>query len=512
MGLLKIQKKPRIKEFGDFQTPLDLAFHIVDFLKIIGIKPSAILEPTCGTGSFLFASIKTFPNAHIVGMDINKEYICSVKEKLEQINKKNSIDIKEADFFQVEWKKEINSIKKPILIIGNPPWITSAEMTVLNGKNLPEKSNIYKYRGLEAKTGKSNFDISEWVIITLLKALSGHDGVLAMLCKTSVARKALLYCYDNQLTLKHASMHLIDTKEYFKVSVDACLFICHLKPEIRSYSCQIFNSLGLENLIQEIGVIKGEIISNLNTYHKWRHLQGESQYIWRSGIKHDCAKIMELTKRGEFFFNGFNEQVLIEEDYLYPMLKSSDVANNRLDDIKKWMIVPQKYIGEETLVIKAKAPLTWEYLMKNAKKLDARASSIYKNRPRFSIFGVGEYSFSPWKIAISGLYKEINFRLIQTFSGKPIVFDDTCYFISVNSFEEAILFYSLLNHSISKEFYESFIHWDAKRPITKQILKSLDFKKIYKEMGHKKILELIQEQEADLNVEIIEQVLEKLKR
>jgi len=110
MSYLKIQKKPRLKEFGDFQTPLDLALNIVAFLKKTGIEPSTILEPTCGTGSFLFASINTFPNIHIVGMDINKGYVNSVQEKLVQINKKKNIDIKQADFFQVEWKKEINSL------------------------------------------------------------------------------------------------------------------------------------------------------------------------------------------------------------------------------------------------------------------------------------------------------------------------------------------------------------------------------------------------------------------
>jgi tRNA1(Val) A37 N6-methylase TrmN6 len=510
MSFLKIQKKTGMKEFGDFQTPWDLALHIVGFLRKIGIEPSTILEPTCGTGSFLLASIKTFPTAHIIGMDINNDYVNSVQEKLAQINKIRNTDIKQADFFQVEWKKEINSLKKPILIIGNPPWITSAEMTVLNGSNLPTKTNIYKYRGLEAKTGKSNFDISEWVIITLLNALSGYDGVLAMLCKTSVARKALRYCYNNQLTLKQASMHLINTKEHFNVTVDACLFICHSNRENTSYSCKIYQSLDQENLIQEIGVVNGELIANLNTYQKWKHLQGESQYIWRSGIKHDCSKVMELTKKGDIFFNGLNEQVLIEDNYLYPMLKSSDVANNRVDNIKKWMIVTQKHIGEETTIIKTKAPLTWNYLKKNAEKLDARASSIYKNRPRFSIFGVGEYTFSPWKIAISGLYKRIHFQLIHPFSEKPVVLDDTCYFIPANSFEEAISLHALLNHTITKEFYESFIHWDAKRPITKQILQSLDLKKIYKEIGHKKTLELVQKQDQEFNVEKIDQMLEKL--
>ena len=44
-------------EFGDFQTPIELAKEIVEFLKARGVSPCAVLEPTCGLGSFLVSSI-----------------------------------------------------------------------------------------------------------------------------------------------------------------------------------------------------------------------------------------------------------------------------------------------------------------------------------------------------------------------------------------------------------------------------------------------------------------------
>jgi hypothetical protein len=382
-------------------------------------------------------------------------------------------------------------------------------MSILNGNNIPIKSNIHRYSGLEAKTGKSNFDISEWVIITLLNSFSGSNGVLAMLCKTSVARRVLLYCESKKLMISKSSIHLVDSKRHFNVSVNACLFICQLKPNSQSYSSKIFQNLNSDHPMQEIGIIDGNLVANIHLYEKWKHLQGQNRHIWRSGIKHDCSKIMELTQKDGTLFNGLKKEVKIEDEYLYPMLKSSDLANNRLDTIRKWMIVPQKFIGEDTSTIKKRAPLTWNYLISHAEKLEARASSIYTNRPPFSIFGVGDYSFSAWKIAISGLYKQIDFRLISPYNNKPIVLDDTCYFIPLDSFEEARIANALLNHSISREFYTSFIHWDAKRPITKQILQYLGLQKLKKELGSKKIIELVHETFPDFSSEKIEEFLKK---
>jgi len=61
------------------------------------------------------------------------------------------------------------------------------------------------------------------MLIRLLDWLSGHNAVLAMLCKTSVARKVLAYAWRSGSQVQSASMHLIDAQASFGVSVDACL-------------------------------------------------------------------------------------------------------------------------------------------------------------------------------------------------------------------------------------------------------------------------------------------------
>lgn len=497
------RKSRKVIEFGDFQTPNELASEVIHHLKLLGLSPSSIIEPTCGTGSFIYACLDLFSEAKIIGIDINSNYLDLISEKLSQINVSKTVELHQANFFELDWAKKIEELTKPVLIIGNPPWVTSSEISVLGGANIPVKSNIHGFQGLDAKTGKSNFDISEWMIIELLKALNGHLGTLAMLCKVSVARKVLTYAKKGKLSVFSSKIFLFDAKEYFGASVDACLFMCNLRPESYNYRCQIHENFNSDRPIQEIGFIDERMIANIPLYEKWRHLLGESTYVWRSGIKHDCSRVMELLKTENGFLNGFGEGVVIEDDYLYPMLKSSDLANNRINDIERWMVVTQRSIGEDTSTIQQNTPLTWKYLKKYTSLLENRASSIYQNRPQYSIFGVGSYAFSHWKVAISGFYKELKFRLIKPFNEKPVVFDDTCYFIPVESFEEAAILHSLLDHPVAHEFYHSFIYWDAKRPITKQVLQQLDLKKLFREIGYSTLLNILQENYRNIQRDLL---------
>jgi hypothetical protein len=515
MKIVKKRSKQRKIEFGDFQTPNALATQIVMHLRELGIKPATILEPTCGTGSFIFAVKKIYPNARIIGIDINPNYIAILSDKLKKKAFLNQVEIQQANFFDVDWSNKINQLEEPILILGNPPWVTSAEITLLGGTNIPTKYNIHGYQGLDTKTGKSNFDISEWMIIELLKSLNGYNGTLAMLCKENVARKVIMYNTREKLNINSSKIYHIDSKKYFEAAVNACLFICNLKPDSQNYICQVYQKLDTDRLIQEIGYIDERMVANFSAYQKWKHLQfGDGQklnsYIWRSGIKHDCVKVMELQKKGNSLYNGFNHPVYVEPDYLFPMLKSSNIAKNHVKSIRRWMIVTQKSIGEDTSTIKQKAPLTRKYLEKYSHLLDKRASSIYRNRPQYSIFGVGSYTFSPWKVAISGFYKELIFRLVEPLDDKPVVFDDTCYFIPANSFGEAIILHSLLNHPITQEFYHSLIYWDAKRPITIQILQQLDLMKLCLEIGYSTLLELIRARNEKINVDLLTSTLKQL--
>ncbi len=55
-------------------------------------------------------------------------------------------------------------------------------------------------------------------------------------------------------------------------------------------------------------------------------------------------------------------------------------------------------MGESPQTLRASAPRAWAYLERHGARLARRRSSIYKGRPPFSIFGIGDYSFQPWKV------------------------------------------------------------------------------------------------------------------
>ena len=471
-------------EFGDFQTPETLAARVCRQLSGRGLNPASVLEPTCGLGNFLLAAIEQFPQLSTgFGIDVNGDYVRVVRNRLADCSFGDKVKVLQESFFDVDWKSILHDLPQPILVVGNPPWVTNSTLGVIGSSNLPKKSNFQNFNGLEALTGKSNFDISEWMLIRLLEMLDGRRATLAMLCKTAVARKVLINAWKNEVALAGAEIYPIDAAASFGAAVDACLLVCSMSPASHGRDCRVFKSLEDSIQVATIGFHDGQLVADVSAYERWKHLIGREVYKWRSGVKHDCSKVMELRREGNHFRNGFDEAIDLEFDYVYPMLKSSEITNGKSKKPTRWMLVTQKAVGDETSTIRFDAPKTWEYLKNRGELLDRRASSIYRNRPRFSVFGVGEYSFAPWKVAISGFYKLLQFATIGPHDGKPVVLDDTSYFVACQSEPEARFIADLLNSDIAREFFSAFVFWDAKRPITIDILRRLDLAALAGELG-----------------------------
>lgn len=481
-------KRPASKavaEFGDFQTPAALAQQACTLLARQGLSPASILEPNCGKGAFLAAASDVFPGARtLVGVEINESYADQTR-RLTESTRSGGRDVRviQGDFFRIDWPSLLRTLPDPLLIIGNPPWVTNAELGALGSSNVPKKSNFQRRRGVDAITGKSNFDISEYMLIREFEWISQRDATLAMLCKTTVARKVLRYAWRHSTALKKSDMYVIDAGECFGAAVDAAfLVITAGREKEETLMCGVYDSLQAESPESEFGYRHGHVVSDVRRYDRWKHLEGRERYKWRSGIKHDCAKVMELRKDNGAYRNAMMEHVNIEPDYLYPMLKSSDLAKTGGPVPSRWMLVTEHHPGEHTHEIRTLAPATWQYLSRHAQILDNRASSIYRNRPCFSIFGVGDYSFSDWKVAISGFYKRLDFKVVGPYEGKPVVLDDTCYFVACGCCEEAGLLAELLNSRPASEFYNSMIFWDEKRPITLSLLRRLDLLAVAREL------------------------------
>jgi hypothetical protein len=475
VGVIPAPAPSRIA-YGDWQTPDDLADQVlVRVAAGIDPPPRTVLEPTCGTGAFLAAAARRLPGAALAGYEIDPRYVAVAASRIQGPRRR----VEQADFFSVDWEGEIAGMEAPVLVVGNPPWVTSADLGAMGSTNLPAKRNWKGLRGLDALTGKSNFDVSEWMILRLLAALSGTRATLAMLCKTAVARRVVELCARQGFPVHPGALFRIDAGRHFDAAVSAVLLVCRLSPEAPegpaagSASWPVYASLDAGVPETSLDVEEGALVADRAAHARSRALAGRSDPEWRSGLKHDCAGVMELSQQGPGWVNGEGEEVDVEPAFRYPLLKGSDLAGGRLCPARA-VLVPQRALGEDTASLCDRAPKLWAYLGRHRERLGGRKSTIYRGKPPFSIFGVGSYSFAPWKVAVSGLHKRLRFAVVGPHGGQPVMLDDTCYFLPFESEPEAARAAAALGSGAAGEFFRGRVFWDAKRPITKAVLQSLD--------------------------------------
>lgn len=330
-----------------------------------GMQWTRFLEPTCGQGNFIQGLLELdIPTPEIQGIDIQDKYIAYTKQLHQQTSA--HLIIQQANIFDVNLQTDLRWKKLgPLLVLGNPPWVTNATLSRLESDNLPMKSNFKQLSGFSAITGESNFDIAEYIWLKIIRELAPERPTIAMLCKTYVARNILTFAANADLPIAKACIWKINSKKYFN----------------------------------------------------------------------------------------------------------------------------HRHINEDTSHLEDDAPSLWKYLTKHRSICDARKSSIYRGKPPFVMFGIGDYSFSPYKVAISGLHKIPKFSAIGPLNGRPVQFDDTCYFIACTSAQQAALLVCLLNHPLCIQFLHSIVFWDAKRPITKKLLQRIDLLALLSRVNEQTLLE-----------------------
>ncbi len=463
------------RDFGDFQTPPMLVQAILTSLHRQGQKWTRVLEPTCGRGNFIAGFLnQTSPPREIHGIEIQPHYVSSA-HALTQHFTTSIITIHQANIFNFQMSEYLSwQTTGPLLVIGNPPWVTNTELGTLGSSNLPQKTNLKHLAGLEALTGSANFDIAEYIWLKLIRELVHEQPTIALLCKTSVARNVLHFAAKAGLPVSNATIRKIDAKKWFGAYVDACLFSVDIHANNNQYQAQVYDDLCSTQPASTIGVINNQLV-NIEAHTSLHMPEGTSSLTWRQGLKHDAASVVELiVDPTSQLRNKQGNVVQVEQAYIYPLFKSSDLAGKSTVKPKRAIIVPHKHIGDDTRQLAITAPQLWKYLTDHHQVFEQRKSSIYENKPPFTYFGIGDYSFAPYKVAISGMYKTPQFRALGPIDGKPMMLDDTCYFIPCRTGEQAALIVSLLKEPLCLELLHTITFWDAKRPITKKILQRID--------------------------------------
>lgn len=478
------------REYGDYQTPVDFAEKVCRYLRDYRhIEPSAVVEPTCGSGSFLKSSL-LFNAREYYGIEINPEYCEICRDSI----KDDRVNIIHSDFFAFSSKALIKD-QRQILVIGNPPWVTNSTLSSLGSDNLPVKANFKGLKGIDAITGASNFDICEYIILQLINEYRDTNTVISMLCKTTVARNVFKELKRNSIVFSSCDILEFNAANVFGIHADACVLVIQFSGQLVAPDvCNVYDFEDYRTARSQFGYLNGRFYSNLDI--DTENFDGHCCFEWRQGVKHDCSKVMELSIRNGVLQNGEKENVQIEDDIVFPLIKSSMFKEAVIHHFSKFVIVTQKKAREETRHLKYETPKTWEYLHNHIESFENRKSSIYRGAPAFSMFGVGNYSYSRYKVGVSGFYKQPLFSVLYSDDGKPVMTDDTSYFICFDNFDMAYVAMLLLNSKKVQRFLASIAFTDAKRPYTKKVLARIDFDKIAACLS---VDELIQtEQDLDL--------------
>ncbi|GIK64903.1 MAG: restriction endonuclease NspV [Chloroflexota bacterium] len=475
-------------ELGDYQTPLPLAQQVLASLGEFHWQ--RVLEPTCGQGRFIQACLElSSPVQEIIGIELQGQYI----QQAAHLTAHPHVQLRQGNIFEVDLQRDLTwRTNGPLLVIGNPPWVTNAALGALGSSNLPRKHNLKNHTGLQAQTGAANFDLAEAIWIKLLTELAPQQPAIAFLCKLSVARNVLQFAYQRQLPIEQAWIRRIDAARWFDAATDAGIFFVQVGEHPTNYHVPVYADLETSLPDMTMSVENGLVIADIQRFSRVAFVGGTCEYEWRQGLKHDATEVMELVgdESGQLWTKQ-GQLLDVETENIYPLLKSTDVYHGRLTPTR-WVIVPQRTLTDDPRQIQSHSPRLWAYLHQHRQVFEARKSSIYRGKPPFTIFGIGPYAFSPYKVVISGFHKKPMFRVVGPYVGKPMMVDDTCYFISFNTAPEAALVHSLLSEPVCFDYLQAITFWDAKRPITKTVLQRLQLLNILQQADREVLLERAQ--------------------
>ncbi len=479
-------KRPdRPKALGDFQTPPGLVAQVLDALGPIGGRYDRVLEPTCGRGHFIAGLLAGADRpGEIRGFEIQGDHADAARAASASASGVRVV-IETADVFGVDLGRDIAwSTSGPLLVLGNLPWVTVAALGASGAGPGPERSNARRTRGIDAMTGASNFDISENLWLKLIRELAPRRPTIALLGKSAVARAVLRAVESADLPITSATIWHVDAPRWFGASVAACLLRVEVGPGPKVVAVPSYPDLSSDRPGATLGLLGGDLIADLAAYDRSRFADGPSPLVWRQGVKHDASDLMELIRGDDGrLANKRGEVVEIEPGHIYPLLKGTDLAGALRPRPDLSLIVTQRRLGEDTRGLAATAPRLWAYLTSHAERFEARKSSIYRGRPPFALFGIGDYSFAPHKVAISGLHKSPRFRAIGPTEGRPTLLDDTCYFLPCRDADQAEVLASVLNGPEALDLLRALVFRDAKRPITQKVLRRLDLRALLGRAG-----------------------------
>lgn len=417
------------------------------------------------------------------------------------------------------WARIIKNAFAPLFcgnfdyIAGNPPWV--------NWENLPQdyrkliaplwqQYNLFRHKGYKAKLGGGKDDIS------ILMTYVSHDsylkdlGSLGFVITQSVFKsKGGGEGFRNFNYIKNSNKFYlepihVDDMSLFQPFEGAAnrtaVFICKKSKKQFNYPIQyiVWSKTGRKSIGQDLPI--GEVTKLINkqelaatpidkenisspwltapfsTLDGLRKIIGPSDYsakagncTWLNGVY--WIRIIRKLPNNKLLIENLSSigkkkikqvQTDIESDLVYPLLRGRDV--------KKWIASPSIFIilpnktdklaGIPKPEMKNKYPHTYAYFKKFENQLKNRSGFkqyFRPNDPIWSIYNVGPYTFSPYKVIWREQSTEFQSAVISSNESKQILPDHKLMQVPLNDEDEAHYLSALLNSSPSTMVIKSYV-------------------------------------------------------
>ncbi len=161
-------------------------------------------------------------------------------------------------------------------------------------------------------------------------------------------------------------------------------------------------------------------------------------------------------------------QAAVEKDLIFPLLRGSDISRWSCSPSIKMIVTHEegqrlKAIPEERM--QQEYTKTFLYLKRFEAVLRSRKTQavrhLMEDGPFYSVFGIGDYTFAPWKVVWAEVGNELEAAVIGKLdahgSSKPVVPDHTCVAVGCPERHEAHYLCAALNSSPARLAIRNYI-------------------------------------------------------
>lgn len=531
-------------QLGEYYTPRGVAELSVAELNVGDYETDTFLDPGCGSGIFLATCIDAKREAleddlspealvdaitdTVYGVDLNPVAVKSAKLSyllsLLPILEEDGVDRLELPVFltdslrltrddEIQFGDEMLDLSVDHLV-GNPPWITwgnlSGQVRDAWREKYVKQLDLLPHHGVESRLGHANDDISVpfiWVCVHhylaeegdasfVLKRdiMKGPAGRLLRTQRVNSRPVAVRHIHDfNRLRPfgddvgVHSAIYTLDADKEaeFPIATDSWKKASG-KPSF-STSERMRETLKHE----ETGMIPVDEDDSSSSWVREdaeNRALGECEHDIRHGVKDDATDVYSIDRSqlGE-----------LEPEFIYPYIKSKHVVKYGLFGHELHLVPIKKANEDNETEMQNNYPQTYKYLESHRQALEDRSSTWLDKGTFYNVFGLGEYTWSDYKVVWCRLGFKPHFTVVSTVDDedlgeKMVVPGDHFMFISTDDEYEAHFLCGLLNSSIYQKSIKG-IASEGKSSLSKTVISKLELPEYRETEDSKRLAELSME-------------------